>query len=133
VVKYASVVHQCVRALLLLICCIVGSAGEALYLPSLWFHHVKQHADAEGRCIAVNFWYTTTATHPSPIPPSRVPHAKPWGRYDMQYDVKYNYYKVRHTSYSVSVLVLQERASDPVLAQFLENLAAIANAETGSP
>lgn len=28
-------------------------AGETLYLPSLWFHHVRQsHA-----CIAVNFWY----------------------------------------------------------------------------
>jgi len=41
-------------------------AGDVLYLPSLWFHHVSQsHA-----CIAVNFWY------------------------DMEYDVKYNYYKL---------------------------------------
>ncbi|KAG7178031.1 Bifunctional peptidase and (3S)-lysyl hydroxylase Jmjd7-like [Homarus americanus] len=40
-------------------------AGDALYLPSLWFHHVRQsHA-----CIAVNYWY------------------------DMEYDIKYNYYK----------------------------------------
>ncbi|XP_062509764.1 bifunctional peptidase and (3S)-lysyl hydroxylase Jmjd7-like [Corticium candelabrum] len=40
-------------------------AGEMLYLPSLWFHHVRQsHA-----CIAVNFWY------------------------DMDYDVKYNYFQ----------------------------------------
>ncbi|KAK3871793.1 hypothetical protein Pcinc_023080 [Petrolisthes cinctipes] len=39
-------------------------AGDAMYLPSLWFHHVRQsHA-----CIAVNYWY------------------------DMEYDLKYNYY-----------------------------------------
>ena len=41
------------------------NAGEMLYLPSLWFHHVQQ---THG-CIAVNFWY------------------------DMEYDIKYNYYK----------------------------------------
>ncbi|XP_035659255.1 bifunctional peptidase and (3S)-lysyl hydroxylase JMJD7-like [Branchiostoma floridae] len=40
-------------------------AGEMLYLPSLWFHHVQQ---SQG-CIAVNFWY------------------------DMEYDIKYNYFK----------------------------------------
>ncbi|WAR18281.1 JMJD7-like protein [Mya arenaria] len=40
-------------------------AGQLLYLPSLWFHHVRQsHA-----CIAVNYWY------------------------DMEFDIKYNYYK----------------------------------------
>jgi hypothetical protein len=40
-------------------------AGQMLYLPSLWFHHVQQsHA-----CIAVNFWY------------------------DMDYDIKYNYFQ----------------------------------------
>lgn len=44
-------------------------AGDALYLPSLWYHHVRQsHA-----CIAVNFWY------------------------DMQYDVKYIYHKFLET------------------------------------
>ena len=40
-------------------------AGEMLYLPSLWFHHVQQ---SHG-CIAVNFWY------------------------DMEYDIKYSYFK----------------------------------------
>ncbi|KAK3583289.1 hypothetical protein CHS0354_011178 [Potamilus streckersoni] len=39
--------------------------GDVLYLPSLWFHHVQQ---SHG-CIAVNFWY------------------------DMEFDIKYNYYK----------------------------------------
>ncbi|XP_062597221.1 bifunctional peptidase and (3S)-lysyl hydroxylase Jmjd7-like [Saccostrea cucullata] len=38
--------------------------GEILFLPSLWYHHVQQ---SHG-CIAVNYWY------------------------DMQYDIKYNYY-----------------------------------------
>lgn len=40
-------------------------AGETLFLPSLWFHHVQQ----SHKCIAVNFWY------------------------DMEYDIKYSYYK----------------------------------------
>ncbi|XP_060552824.1 bifunctional peptidase and (3S)-lysyl hydroxylase Jmjd7-like isoform X2 [Ruditapes philippinarum] len=40
-------------------------AGQMLYLPSLWFHHVQQ---SHG-CIAVNYWY------------------------DMEFDIKYNYYK----------------------------------------
>lgn len=40
-------------------------AGDILYLPSLWFHHVQQ---SHG-CIAVNYWY------------------------DMQYDIKYCYFK----------------------------------------
>lgn len=44
--------------------CVVN-AGEMLYLPSLWFHHVQQ---SHG-CIAINFWY------------------------DMEYDIKYNYFK----------------------------------------
>ncbi|KAI5056714.1 hypothetical protein GOP47_0028532 [Adiantum capillus-veneris] len=43
-------------------------AGEILYLPSLWFHHVRQSPDLEGRTIALNFWY------------------------DMQFDIKYAYY-----------------------------------------
>lgn len=38
-------------------------AGDVLYLPSLWFHHLSQ---SQG-CVAVNFWY------------------------DMQFDIKYVY------------------------------------------
>ncbi|XP_066929748.1 bifunctional peptidase and (3S)-lysyl hydroxylase Jmjd7-like [Clytia hemisphaerica] len=40
-------------------------AGDVLYLPSLWFHHVQQ----TNSTIAVNFWY------------------------DMNYDAKYVYFK----------------------------------------
>ncbi|KAK9888740.1 hypothetical protein WA026_000967 [Henosepilachna vigintioctopunctata] len=40
--------------------------GDVLYLPSLWFHHVRQ---SHG-CIAVNFWY------------------------DMDFDIKYCYYRM---------------------------------------
>ncbi|KAL2348737.1 hypothetical protein Fmac_002737 [Flemingia macrophylla] len=43
-------------------------AGEVLYLPSMWFHHVRQSADDGGLTIAVNYWY------------------------DMQFDVKYAYF-----------------------------------------
>lgn len=50
--------------------------GDLLYLPSLWFHHVQQ----QNGTIAVNYWY------------------------DMQYDLKYVYYK------------FLERITQPVLA-----------------
>ena len=40
-------------------------AGDILYLPSLWYHHVQQSHE----CIAINFWF------------------------DMEYDSKYCYYK----------------------------------------
>lgn len=43
-------------------------AGEVLYLPSMWFHHVSQSADDGGLTIAVNYWY------------------------DMQFDIKYAYF-----------------------------------------
>ncbi|XP_035211781.1 bifunctional peptidase and (3S)-lysyl hydroxylase Jmjd7-like isoform X1 [Stegodyphus dumicola] len=43
----------------------VVEEGDALYLPSLWFHHVRQSHS----CIAVNYWY------------------------DMDFDVKYCYFK----------------------------------------
>ncbi len=32
-------------------------AGECLYLPSMWYHQVTQTADAEGKCVAINYWY----------------------------------------------------------------------------
>lgn len=31
--------------------------GEVLYLPSLWYHHVQQTEDKEGKMIAVNYWF----------------------------------------------------------------------------
>ncbi|GJQ69910.1 hypothetical protein Trydic_g22452 [Trypoxylus dichotomus] len=43
--------------------------GDVLYLPSLWFHHVRQ---SHG-CIAVNYWY------------------------DMECDIKYCYYRMLET------------------------------------
>ncbi|EDW70055.1 bifunctional peptidase and (3S)-lysyl hydroxylase Jmjd7 [Drosophila virilis] len=41
-------------------------AGDVLYLPNYWFHHVRQ----SHKCIAVNFWY------------------------DMEYDSRYCYYRM---------------------------------------
>jgi len=32
-------------------------AGDQLYLPRGWLHHVEQAEDEEGVCIAVNAWY----------------------------------------------------------------------------
>ncbi|KAJ4952436.1 hypothetical protein NE237_029268 [Protea cynaroides] len=42
--------------------------GEILYLPSMWFHHVRQSPDERGLTIAINYWY------------------------DMQFDIKYAYF-----------------------------------------
>jgi len=44
-------------------------AGEMLYLPSLYYHHVTQSADGEGKCVAVNYWY------------------------DMDFDIKFAYFQ----------------------------------------
>ncbi|XP_001352894.3 bifunctional peptidase and (3S)-lysyl hydroxylase Jmjd7 [Drosophila pseudoobscura] len=41
-------------------------AGDVLYLPNYWFHHVRQNH----KCIAVNFWY------------------------DLDYDSRYCYYRM---------------------------------------
>jgi len=32
-------------------------AGDQLYLPRGWLHHVEQAEDDDGVCIAVNAWY----------------------------------------------------------------------------
>ena len=32
-------------------------AGDALYLPSFWWHEVRSKPDAHQRNIAVNYWY----------------------------------------------------------------------------
>ena len=33
-------------------------AGEALYLPAMWYHHVEQRRDEAGQpAVAVNYWY----------------------------------------------------------------------------
>ncbi|EDW72609.1 uncharacterized protein Dwil_GK17091 [Drosophila willistoni] len=42
------------------------NAGDILYLPNYWFHHVQQ----SHKCIAINFWY------------------------DMEYDSRYCYYRM---------------------------------------
>ncbi|GAB2219501.1 hypothetical protein Droror1_Dr00007137 [Drosera rotundifolia] len=47
--------------------CTVKS-GEMLYLPSMWFHYVRQSTGSSGRTIAVNYWY------------------------DMQFDIRYAYF-----------------------------------------
>ncbi|CAK9179427.1 unnamed protein product [Ilex paraguariensis] len=44
------------------------NAGEILYLPSMWFHHVRQTPDGSGLTIALNYWY------------------------DMPFDIKYAYF-----------------------------------------
>lgn len=44
--------------------------GEVLFLPSLWWHQVEQHAGKDELVIAVNYWY------------------------DMQFDCKYAYFKL---------------------------------------
>ncbi|GAA0152839.1 protein modifying enzyme [Lithospermum erythrorhizon] len=43
-------------------------AGQMLYLPSMWFHHVRQTPDSRGLTVAINYWY------------------------DMKFDIKYAYF-----------------------------------------
>jgi len=57
--------------------------GELLYLPSLYYHHVEQSADSEGKCVAVNFWF------------------------DMEYDIKFAYFQF------IRNLSLKERGLAP--------------------
>jgi len=59
--RYAKPVHAVVRA------------GDVLYLPSMWYHHVRQQGDEpDGKAIAINYWY------------------------DMQFDSKYAYFDFLH-------------------------------------
>ncbi|KAK9289574.1 hypothetical protein L1049_007730 [Liquidambar formosana] len=56
-------------------------AGEILYLPSMWFHHVRQSPDSQGRTIAINYWY------------------------DMQFDIKYAYFNFLQSIHYLSTHV----------------------------
>lgn len=53
--------------------------GEILYLPSMWFHHVRQSPDSNGRTIAINYWY------------------------DMQFDIKYAYFNFLQSMHHPSI------------------------------
>lgn len=67
------------------LCCSV-KAGEMLYLPSLWFHHVQQsHGCTAGRPRPLRRGHAPS-THLS------VPTVNFW--YDMEYDIKYNYFQL---------------------------------------
>lgn len=62
-----------------------------LYLPSLWFHHVQQsHGCLAGRSEVRH----APAGHPSVLTPllTRPPSVNFW--YDMDYDIKYNYFQL---------------------------------------
>ncbi|XP_026395049.1 jmjC domain-containing protein 7 [Papaver somniferum] len=70
-------------------------AGEILYLPSMWFHHVKQSPDSRGRTIAINYWY------------------------DMQFDIKYAYFNmwqtIRSPLFSNTLAVLEKNFDDSAI------------------
>ncbi|KAG8449438.1 hypothetical protein GDO86_016188 [Hymenochirus boettgeri] len=61
-------------------------AGEMLYLPSLWFHHVRQ---SHG-CIAVNYWY------------------------DMEYDMRYHYFQLLDSISTVAKKMDQAKSGSNV-------------------
>ncbi|KAL1315915.1 lysine-specific demethylase JMJ32-like [Arachis hypogaea] len=64
-------------------------AGEILYLPSMWFHHVRQSSGDGGCTIAVNYWY------------------------DMQFDIKYAYFNfLKSIHYRSPSLLLPEKFSE---------------------
>ncbi|XP_019055468.1 PREDICTED: jmjC domain-containing protein 7 isoform X2 [Nelumbo nucifera] len=66
-------------------------AGEILYLPSMWFHYVRQSPDSRGRTVAINYWY------------------------DMQFDIKYAYFNflqsIHYPSSNISGSSEKERDS----------------------
>ena len=42
---------------------VVLNPGDMLYLPALYYHHVRQMTDDQRRVIAVNFWYDMVYDH----------------------------------------------------------------------
>ncbi|GAB4853119.1 Lysine-specific demethylase jmj32 [Ancistrocladus abbreviatus] len=62
-------------------------AGEILYLPSMWFHYVRQAPDSSGRTIAINYWY------------------------DMQFDIKYAYFNFLQSIYNPESCCLLSRGA----------------------
>merc|ERR1719401_1371250 len=51
--------------------CVTLRAGEAVYIPTHWWHHVQGVAGKRSWCISVNFWFTITKamlTTPHPYP-----------------------------------------------------------------
>ncbi|KAG8612169.1 bifunctional peptidase and (3S)-lysyl hydroxylase JMJD7 isoform X3 [Manihot esculenta] len=71
------------------------NAGEVLYLPSMWFHHVRQSSDDEGCTIAINYWY------------------------DMQFDIKYAYFNFLQSIHYRSTLTQPKREKYSGLMVFL--------------
>lgn len=75
-------------------------AGELLYLPALWFHHVQQsHGCIAGKVIQGNqgptrYWLGVAPTEKKG-PHLHVPVLSTvnfW--YDMEYDLKYSYFQL---------------------------------------
>lgn len=43
--------------------------GDALFIPSHWWHHVEATAGAPDLCVSVNFWFDTVSSHLLHPPP----------------------------------------------------------------
>ncbi|KAL8503638.1 hypothetical protein ACS0TY_022389 [Phlomoides rotata] len=70
-----------------------------LYLPSMWFHHVRQSPDDTGLTIAINYWY------------------------DMQFDIKYAYFSfLQSIPYTLSVEVDPASCEMTSVGQCLDRL-----------
>ncbi|CAI9095024.1 OLC1v1030877C2 [Oldenlandia corymbosa var. corymbosa] len=82
-------------------------AGQVLYLPSMWFHHVSQRPDSRGLTVAVNYWY------------------------DMRFDIKYAYFNflqsIKYSSRSDSPSHQQE-----TLEQQEDDLDVISSVQNGA-
>ena len=85
------------------LCCTVR-AGEMLYLPALWFHHVQQsHACIAGEALPVTWWQYQHVIWRTGEGGCRLvggpscsrlvlPAVNFW--YDMEYDLKYSYFQL---------------------------------------